>query len=100
MWSRALQEQHEYRLARPWLLGDGQLGRAGRYCLGHSTVAPSFLAATGGQYGFRRNSRASSTASAWPVARIYSACLRPVTMPTAPVPIPASLRITADSGVG
>src|SRR4051794_3577133 len=67
--------------------------RARVYCAGqYSISAPSARAACNGQYGSRKSSRASNTASARPFATISSASSGTVIRPTAPETTFASRR--------
>lgn len=65
------------------------------YCRGASISTPSSFAARRDQYGSRNSSRASSTTSACPLAMMSSAYCGSVIKPTAPVAMPASLRMRA-----
>ena len=76
----------------------GGTHHARRYCRGVVISAPSALAARRGKYGSRSSSRARITTSAWPLARMVSACTGSLIMPTAPTATPVSRRIVAASG--
>ena len=74
--------------------------RARWYCAGQVALRPPrSSSACSGQYGSRSSSRARKTMSAWPVRRMCSACAGSVIMPTAPVAMPASLRIRSANRV-
>ena len=68
------------------------------YCTGQAIWYRSALAARSGQYGSASRARPSTTTSARPLAKISSAISGLWISPSAPVAMPARLRIASANG--